>query len=897
MARRHTPPRTLEGLAALLLPAAIRDEVLGDLRERFATIATAQGRARAVRWYRSQLLALRPWALRRGVSRWVAKGGEGRELRGGGGMSGGSWRFDLRQAARSLRIRPGASLTVIITVALAVGVTTAVFSVVNGVLLEPLPFPDPGRLVRVWGTKASWMDSPRPQLRAFATHFPFSAPTFRDVEAQTRAFSALGAFAGSSLPFRTDGPPEIVYGQRVTSGFFRALGVNPALGRYLLPDDDRAGADPVIVLSHGTWRDRFGSDPGIVGRDLHFGTETRTVVGVMPPGFTVAGGDDAFWISLPEREKPGERDNNSFAIVGRLRSGATLDQARAEVDGAMKHLAETYPETQADKGARLEGLLDSVVGDVRATLLLLLGAVGLVLVIACANIAGMLSVLGLARRRELAVKAALGAGAGRLARGRLVESIILAGLGGVAGVAFAALVLPALVSVLPPDLPRRDGVSMSGPVVAFGLGATLLTAILVALVPSLQATRVEPGSTLRASGRSLAGAGGSLRSVFVVAEVAIAFVLLVGAGLLGNSFERLWHVDRGFDAEGLLEAVVIPDRARYPEAADRERFNTELRARLSAIPGAEVSATSQVPLSGSASSTTFQIDRGGTPPDTAHGVLTSSVLDNYFAVMRIALVEGRPLRATDAAEAPPVVVVNEAMAREYWPDRSALGERIRRRDDEPWATVVGVAGNVRHVRLDTPVEPKVYRPAPRSDGSGYADSWVIRATGDMGAVAALVRDAVAAVSPDTPIWRIQVLGKRIASSVAVPRFRALLVLALAGMAAVLALLGVYGVTSFVVSQRTREIGVRMALGSEPGAVVRRVVSSGLRLTAAGVALGLVAAIPASRLVSGFLFRIGPTDPLTFAVTALAVAAVSAAAAWLPARRAAAVDPVRVLNEE
>ncbi len=811
-------------------------------------------------------------------------------------MMGGSWGLEMRQAVRSLRLRPGASLTVTITVALAVGATTAVFSVVDGVLLEPLPFPEPSRLVRVWQTKASWMDSPRPQLRAFAEHFPFSVPTFADVQAQTRELSAVGAFAGATRTFRDDGRPEVVRGERVTSGLFRALGVEPLLGRYLIPDDDRPGAEPVIVLSYGTWRNRFGAAPDIVGRELHLGAETRTVVGVMPSGFSLPGAEDAFWISLPEDEKPGERDSRSFSVVGRLRPGATVASAGAEMDAIAARLAAAYPDDQGDLGARVETLLDAVVGGVRATLWLLLGAVGLVLVIACVNIANVLAVLGLARRSELAVKAALGAGSGRLARGRLVESLLLVSAGGVLGVGLAALALPALASALPPDLPRRDDVTLNGAVVVFGIGVTVLTSVLVSLIPAFQASRLEPARVLGESGRSLAGGwSGVLRSGFVAAEVALAFVLMVGAGLLGGSFARLWHVDRGFDTEGLIEAVIVPDRERYPETADRDRFTSELRTRLSAIPGVEVSATSQVPLSGSASSTTYLVDRAGAPPDSASGVLRSEVLDNYFGVMRIPMVAGRPFRPTDVADAPPVAIVNEAMARECWPGESALGKRVRHDDDQPWMTVVGVAGDVRHMRLDTPVEPKLYLPAAQS--SQPATSWVIRARGELDGVVQLARDAVAEVSPDTPVWRVQILEERIASSVAVPRFRAWFVIGLAGMAAVLALLGVYGVTSFAVSQRTREIGVRIALGSEPRAVVRRIVWRGLRPTATGLALGLAVAVPASRLVSGFLFEIEPTDPATFAATAVLVAAVSAIAAYVPARRATSVDPVTVLKAE
>jgi putative ABC transport system permease protein len=536
------------------------------------------------------------------------------------------------------------------------------------------------------------------------------------------------------------------------------------------------------------------------------------------------------------------------------------------------------------------------VGDVRATLWLLLGAVGLVLVIACVNIANMLAVMGLSRRGELAVKAALGAGSGRLVRGPLVESMLLVSVGGALGVGLAALAVPALASVLPPDLPRRDDVTLNAAVVAFGIGMTVLTSVLVGLIPALQASRLQPAHVMGEAGRSVAGGWGrALRSGFVAGEVALSFVLMVGAGLLGGSFERLWHVDRGFDTEGLIEAVVLPDHDRYPERADRDRFSAALRERFGAIPGVEVSATSQVPLSGSASSTTYLVDRADAPPDSANGVLRSEVLDNYFDVMRIPIVQGRSFRPTDVADAPPVAIVNEAMAHELWPGASPLGKRVRHDEDDPWMTVVGVARDVRHMRLDTPVEPKLYLPAPQS--SQTATSWVVRAQGNLPGVVQRVRDAVAEVSPDTPVWRVQILQERIASSVAVPRFRAGFVVGLAGMAAVLALLGVYGVTSFAVSQRTREIGVRIALGSEPDAVVRRIVLQALRLTGVGLALGLAVAIPASRLVTRFLYEIQPHDPATFAVTASLVGGISVLAAFVPARRAAAVDPVVVLKAE
>lgn len=898
MAREGAPPRVLQAVAALLVPAALRDEILGDLRERFHGIASTSGRGPATHWYLRQVLALRPRALRRQLNAPRALMDRRTAARRRGGMAWRTWGSDLRYAARSLRARAGASLTVSVTVALAIGATTAVFTVVNGVLLAPLPFPDSGRLVRIWQTKADWVDSPRPQLRRLAERFPFSIPEFNDVAAQAHSFSAMGAFNPTSLTFTTDGRPELVQGEELTSGVFRALGVQPALGRYLVPDDDRPGARGVIVLSYGIWRDRYGSDPSILGRDLPFSEGTRTVVGVMPPGFALPASTDAFWISLPEDRKTGDRTNRSYEVLGRLSPGATLATARSEMDGVMKRMATAYPDSRRDLGGRLVSLLDSVVGDVRATLWLLLGAVALVLAVACVNIANVLSVLGLSRRRELALKAALGAGAGRLAQGQLAESVILIGTGGAGGVALAAAVLPVLAGILPPGLPRRDDVVVNAGVLVFGLAITLLTALAVGLVPALQASRVHPARALGKSGRNLAGGpAAKLRAAFVVAEVALAFVLLVGAGLLGNSFERLWHVDRGFDTAGLAVIVVTSDRVHHPTAEDRLRFADEMRSQLSAIPGTEVTGATQVPLSGGTSSTIFEIERDGAPADTATGVLYTAVLENYFAVMRIPVVEGRGFASSDVPDAPHVAVVNEAMAHEYWPGVSPLGRHVRvvGQDAVPWMTVVGVARNVRHIGLDTPAEPKLYTLASQVDRSlAY---WILRAHGNLGATLELAKDAVARVAPDRPIWRAQILEEHIASTMAVPRFRAGFVMGLAAMAAVLAFLGVYGVTSFVTSQRTREIGLRIALGSDAGAVVRRIMVSGLKLAFGGLAVGLAVAVPASRLVAGFLFGIEPTDPTTFAVTLALVSLVTALAAYVPARRAASVDPMQVLNAE
>jgi predicted permease len=740
------------------------------------------------------------------------------------------------------------------------------------------------------------MDHPNPQFRWFGERFPLSVPTFRDWHEGRTGLDSFGIFTGEQWIHQSAEGTDFVGGLMLTSGVFEALGVEAALGRTMTPEDDEVGAPSVVVLSHAEWRDRFGADPNAVGASMSLDGLPYTVVGVMPEGFRVPASGGGVWASLPESRKLDERDSQSFTVLGRLAPGSTVESVEADLVVIQERLAEAYPDEQADLGANVRGLLDTLVGGVRSTLLFLLAAVGLVLLIACVNIANMLAVNGLARRRELAVKAALGASRTRLVRGLLTESAVLAGLGGAGGLGLAVLTLPLLTRLLPSSLPRADAIGIDARVLLFGVLITALTALVVGMLPALQAAGTQPKQMMAESARGVTGGrlGERIRSALVVTEVALAFVLLVGATLLATSFSRLWNVERGFATAGLLSMSVPPHPIDYPQPEDQRRFRAELRERLAAIPGVRVSMTNQVPLGGSMSSTSYYVDRPGGEPEEA-SVMISVVGDDYFDVLGITLLEGRALEATDVEGAPLVGVVNQALADRYWPGESALGKYLRDDQDDPPTTIVGVARNVRHQALHEPAAPKLYVPAAQNRRG--SDSWVLRTQGDPAAVAELARAAVREVSPSTAVRDLDVLEERIAGSVAVPRFRTYFVLGLAGMATILALLGVYGVVSFAVSQRRRELAVRMAIGAHPRDVVAGTLSRGFRLAAGGIGLGLLIAWQGSRLLEEFLFEVEAVEPLAYAAVAVLVGTVSVLASFFPARRASRVDPVSVLNTE
>ena len=810
-------------------------------------------------------------------------------------------RLDLKQAGRRLRTRPTTTATVVGTVALAVGATTAIFSVVDGVLLKPLPYAQSERLARIWMTRAEWGTSPDAEFRSTENRLGPLAPSYYDwLEVET-GFESLGAYVDAAYVLQDGDGARALRGQEATAGLFETLGIEPILGRRLQRADDVVDAPAVVVISEAFWRDRFGASPNVLDADVILGGTPHRVVGVMPLGFQapasvlwnsmLPGGDPLLWTPLGSEARRGWRN---VSVVGRLRPGLALETASERLSEVQDAMTAVYPDY---RGAWVESLLDSVVGNVRSTLWFLLGACGLVLLVATVNIANILTAAALARRRELAVRAALGAGTRRLVRGLFVEGALMASLGGLCGILVAWIGLPLLSSALPPGLPRHDAVAMSASVLLFGVAVTGGTALLMGVLPAILTARADPQGAMLGSARAFTSdrASTSLRGVLVVAEVSLAFVLLVGAGLLANSFQRLWSVERGFPTDGLVAMRVAPDRATYPTGADLYRFALDLAHGLDGIPGVTATAANNLPLSGLISRTSLHIDRPTGDVDRMEAVLTVG-LENYLNVLGIPLIQGRGFERGDTPEAAPVAVVSASLAHRAWPGERAVGKRFRTSEDSLASIeVVGVAADVRHEGLAAGAASTVYLPLSQSTRDTH--EVVLRVRGDIASAIQSARGTVATLSPTTPVRRVLVLDETIADSVAVPRFRTALVVGLAGLAGVLALLGVYGVVSFAVGQRTREVGVRMALGARSGSVVLRVAGGGLALGITGVGLGLLLALAVANVLEAFLFEITPTDPVTYLAVVVAVLVVCCIAAYVPARRAAAIDPVAVLKAE
>jgi predicted permease len=809
---------------------------------------------------------------------------------------------DVRYGFRMVRRSPASAGVIVATVALAVGATTAVYSVINGVLLRPLPYDEPDRLARIWQTRPDWTDSPSSALRSFADRIMPNAPTYFDWLERDTGFGSLGAYVDASYVLQRAEGAEVLRGQEATSGLFETLGVEPILGRVLHPDDDAPGAPRVAVLSEALWKEYFGGGRAVLGAPVVLDGSPHTVIGVMPAGFQaptnenlgplLPTGAPRLWTPLSDEARRGDK---SVSVIGRLEPGKAITTAAEQLGAAHRALAITYSGDERLGGIRVESLLDSVVGGVRSTLWFLLSAVALVLVVASVNIANILTALSLKRRRELAVRAAVGAGSSRLTRGVLAESAVLTILGGVGGVLVAWITLPLLVRYLPPTVPRHEAIGMSAAVLLCGIAVTGITALLVGTIPAIVAARADPQEAMRASARGLTAgrAVGRTRAALVVVEVALAFVLLVGAGLLTNSYLRLWSVERGFDSEGIVAMWVEPDRSAYPTRDEQERFVRTMRDRLEEIPGVSASAANNLPLSGLSSGTLITVERPGSEAEEVSGLLSVG-LDNYLDVIGIPILVGRGFDSSDDRSAPAVAIVNQTMARRYWPNGEPIGKRLKI-DDSEWIEIVGVADDVRHLGLATAVDPQVYLPASQSRRS--TNEVVLRARGDVGVAILRAREVVAEMSPMSPITRVLILDEAIATSVEVPRFRTFLIIGLAGLAAMLALLGVYSVLTFTVAQKTREIAVRMALGANADKVVMHVVGKGLSLTVTGVVAGLLIAWSVSDLVGQFLFEIPPNDPATYLGIVLGLLAVGCVAAYLPARRASGVDPAGVLKGE
>jgi putative ABC transport system permease protein len=797
---------------------------------------------------------------------------------------------DLRYAVRRLVRSPGFTLVAAVTLALGIGAVTAIFSILHTLLLQPLPYEDPGRVAFVLG----W------DLRQDHMRFPVAASDYVEWRDAVESFAATTAYRNWSVNLSGTGPAERLEGYRVEPGTFELLGVRPLVGRTFGPEEARRG-ERVVVLSHSLWQRRFGGDRSVVGRKVSLNREPWTVVGVMPKGFEFPQfnfkGD--LWGPLDLDAAALEDRSSSFAVVAvaRLAPGVSVETAQAEMDTVYRRLVTEHPDDDENRGARVIPMQELLARQVRPALSVLMAAVGLLLLIACANVAHLVLARSMDRRREMAVRLALGAGRKRVIRQLLTESLVLAAAGGLVGLLMASWILDALRGSIPEFLfrviPALQNLGIHTPVLAICLGVTLVTGLAFGLVPAVRLSR-SVSATLReetatTASRSLTGA------VLVGVEVMLSVVLLVGAGLLLRSFWNLTEVDPGFRPKGVMVMETSLPSEHYPDAVTRRAFFDELRRRIAALPGVTAAGwVSSLPLSTSNDTVTFRVEgRTAEPGETPRADLRIAS-PGYFEALDLARVAGRGITEGDDAEAPPVAVVNQVFAEKYL-DGDALGKNLRLGDEETSFRVVGVVGDVRHWDLTQKPRPEIY--APLAQATWAQMSLAVRTQGDPTKLFAAVRAQVAALDPDQPVFRLSTLEAFIARSLYLPSLSALLMGVFAGVALLLSAVGLAGVVAYAVGRRRKEIGIRMALGARPAQVVRLVTGQGMLAVAAGSLLGLGAALAAGRLLAGQLFGVEPRDPWTFGTVTAVLVAVALFASWLPARNATRVDPRQTLQGE
>jgi putative ABC transport system permease protein len=804
---------------------------------------------------------------------------------------------DLRFAVRRLAQTRAFTITAVATLALGIGATTAIFSVLDAVVLRPLPFARPAELQMVWET-----------MPGNATRWVAPA-NFVDWRRESRSFSGLAAYFQSPVTVTGGDSPERVAAVSVSSNFFELLGERPAIGRGLTVTDAAADAPPVIILGDDFWHRRYAGDPAVVGRDVMLDGRAHRVVGVMPPGFTFPETTD-LWMAAP-RDVPGlagfpgditqSRDVHYLTVIGRLRDGVSASVAHAEMDAIAARLAERYPNDNKGLGANVVSLHRAVVGDVGGTLGMLFAAVALVLIIACSNVASLLLSRADERSREAAICMALGATRSRMLSRSLAESLVLGAGGGVVGIWLAMWGVEALLALAPGDLPRVESMAIDARIVGFTFLVSLASSLCFGLLPAVRAWRLDLHALLRAGGRLVVGGPPRrLRGALVVGELALALTLLIGAGLLMRSVTTMMAVNPGFRADNLLSARIALPRGRYdtPERAGA-MFGTLLE-RARATPNVvAASAVSDLPASGSSMNRGFVIDGRPAPERATDMTVEYRVVDpQYFSTMGMPVRRGRGFTEFDRSNAQRVATISETMARLYWPGADPLGARIALGDParaESWHTVVGIVGDVAHFGLATPPAPEIYVPVAQSPAQTMFV--VMRTTGEAGGVIGALRDILAGIDPDQPLTDVQTMTQRLTGSVARQRFVTTLLGLFAGVAVFLAVIGIYALMATMVYSRTKEIGLRMALGARAPALVRMFVGQGLRLIATGTVLGIAVSLLATRALGSLLFGVGATDPLTFIAYSGLLALVALAACWIPARRAARVDPMITLAEQ
>jgi putative ABC transport system permease protein len=799
-----------------------------------------------------------------------------------------------------LRKRPGFTLVAVITLALGIGANTAIFSVVNAVLLRSLPYENSEQLVRVGSAN----------LQRGTRLGTFSPQDFYDWRERNTVFEGMAAYDGWSPSLTGTGEPERLAAGRVSASFFDVLKAAPLLGRAFLPAEEQRGNHLVAVLSYGLWQRRFGANPSIIGQSITLNGLSYTVVGVMPQGFEPPqfSGID---FERPELWAPFAPDLSQWSRSGRavdtgiarLKPGVTTAQAEAEMATIARQLQQQYPESNTGFSTSLASLQDQLVGSIRPALFVFLVAVGFVLLIACANVANLLLARAATRQREIAIRTALGAGRLRIVRQLLTESLLLAVMGGGLGLLLALWATDFLVALGAGSIPHLGRIGIDGRVLSFTMALTFVTGIVFGLAPALQASKPDLNETLKDGGRSATGGTGGqrLRSLLVVSEIALSLVLLVGAGLLVKSFIRLQQVNPGFDPANVLAMYVFLPGAKYPDDAKQVAFFDHVEQRVAALPGVEsVGMVSNLPFSGNFDQVSFYIEGQPAPnPGDVPDVERYYVNAGYFRALKIPLQTGRPFGPEDRADAPRSVIIGEATAHRFWPNESPLGKRVKLGtldSPDPWLEIVGVVGDVRHYALDIAPAPQIYLPYTQAP-SQQMTLLVRSGTSDPESRTAAVRDQVWAVDRDQPVYNIKSMERVVAESMAQRRFTVLLLGLFSAVALMLAVIGLYGVMTYMVTQRTHEIGVRMALGAQGRDVLKLIIGHAMMLVVIGVGMGLAASFAMTRVISSFLYNVSATDPWTFAGVPLVLCAVAALASYIPARRATKVDPMVALRYE
>ena len=807
---------------------------------------------------------------------------------------------DLRYALRTLARTPGFTATAGLTLALGIGATTLMFSIVHAVLWRPLPYPEPDRLVLLFNVR---QQGGGPQIRA-------SGLDFADWRARAQSFDGLAAHVGTGFTFSGTGEPELIRGQMVTDDFFRVIGVAPALGRPFTPDEFTPGREARVILTHRLWQRRFGGDAAIVNQTTTINGRGFTIVGVMPAGFEypTAVYEWLAPLTTPRTAEmpPLNRASRYLQVVGRLKLGVSADRARVEMTTITANLAREYPESNANLPAVVVSVKDNAVRDVREPLYMLLTAVALVVLIACGNVTNLLLARATGRAREVAVRQALGAGRARLVRQFLVESVVLYAIGAGGALALAAWGLAGIALVDLPQVPRLDQATIDGRVFAATLGIAFVTAVIFGIAPALQGSVVGPAEALRSGGRTSGGTPARQRArlAIVISELALAVVLLVGAGLALRSLARLGAVDPGFDADRQLTFGIVMTPARYGDAARMTTFASQLAERLESNAGVQAAgATTHLPLSGQNMENGFTVE-GFVPSGPSDVPLAGmrGVVGSYFTALGVTLKAGRFFTDADREGSQPVAIVNELFARRYWPGQNPIGKHLSEYGNDLRREVVGVIGDIRHAGPMAEIRPEVTIPYSQLS-SGFLTTWsrgmtyVVRSDAPWGDIVQGARAAVASADPAMPLIEPKRISDLASNAIAQPRFRTWLLTAFALLAVVLAVVGVFGVLAYFVTQRAREIGIRVALGATSRDIVRMVLGRGMAVAAAGIVLGIAAAIPLAIWMRTLLFGIDPIDPLTLVSVAVGLAAVAALASYIPARRALRIEPSTALKSE